>query len=331
MFRFLKRLLLLAAMAGLGFGAWLFWFAITPVGLSASPLDLNVEPGHGLRQVSRGLAQSGVGFDPWQFTALARTLGKASAIKAGSYEVEAGLTPLELLSKLTRGDVSQGDLSLIEGWNLRQVRAALDANPDLRHDSQALAEKDILEKLGATEPSLEGMLFPDTYLFPKHGSDLDVLGRAYRAMQRRLQEEWAARDTATPCKTPYEALILASIVEKETGVAADRGKVASVFVNRLRLGMPLQTDPTVIYGLGEKFDGNLRKRDLQQDTAFNTYTRAGLPPGPIALPGRAALHAALHPEQTPYLYFVARGDGSSQFSQDLDAHNRAVARYQRKK
>jgi UPF0755 protein len=331
MFRFLKRLFLLAVMAGLGFGAWLFWFAITPVGLSVSPLELNVEPGRGLRQVSRGLAQSGVGFEPWQFTALARTLGKASAIKAGSYEVEAGLTPLDLLSKLTRGDVSQGDLSLIEGWNLRQVRVALDANPDLRHDSQALSEKDILQKLGATEPFLEGMLFPDTYLFPKRSSDLEVLARAYRAMQRRLQEEWAARDTATPCKTPYEALILASIVEKETGVAADRGKVASVFVNRLRLGMPLQTDPTVIYGLGEKFDGKLHKQDLQQDTAFNTYTRAGLPPGPIALPGRAALHAALHPEQTPYLYFVARGDGSSQFSQDLDSHNRAVARYQRKK
>lgn len=318
-------------MAGLGLAAWLVWFATAPVSLSASPLDVNLEPGLGLRQVSRNLAQSGVGFSPWQFTLLARVLGKAGAIKAGSYEVEAGLTPLALLSKLTRGDVSQGDVSLIEGWNLRQVRAALDANPDLRHDSQSLSDQEILQKLGASEPFLEGLLFPDTYLFPKHGSDLEVLARAYRAMQRHLQAEWAARDTGTPCRNPYEALILASIVEKETGLAADRGKVASVFTNRLRLSMPLQTDPTVIYGLGEKYDGNLHRRDLQRDTAFNTYTRPGLPPGPIALPGRAALHAALHPDSTPYLYFVARGDGSSQFSPDLDSHNRAVARYIRKK
>lgn len=331
MLRVLKRFLLLAAMAGLGACAWFAWFVVTPLSLAASPLEINLESGLGLRQVSRELARAGVDFSPWQFTLLARLMGQAGAIKAGSYEVEKGLTPLTLLAKLTRGDVTQGDVSLIEGWNLRQVRAALDAHPDLRHDSRGLSDAEILKRLGASEPYLEGLLFPDTYLFPKRTSDLEVIARAYRAMQRHLQREWAARDPATPCKTPYEALILASIVEKETGMAADRGKVASVFTNRLRLGMPLQTDPTVIYGMGESFDGNIRKRDLLRDNPFNTYTRAGLPPGPIALPGRAALHAALHPDTTPYLYFVAKGDGSSQFSEDLDAHNRAVARFIRKR
>lgn len=331
MFRFLKRLLLLGLLAGLGFAGWLGWFATTPVKLASSPLEINVEPGWSLRQVSRALSDGGVGFAPWQFTLVARGLGRSAAIKAGSYEVEAGVTPLTLLDKLTRGDVTQAELAIIEGWNLRQVRAALDAHPDLKHDSKGLSEKEILGKLGVADGTLEGMLFPDTYLFPKRASDFDVLGRAYRAMQRHVKTEWEARDPATTLKTSYEALVLASIVEKETGLAADRGKVASVFANRLRIGMPLQTDPTVIYGLGEAFDGNLRKRDLQTDNRFNTYTRAGLPPTPIAMPGRASLRAALHPENTPYLYFVARGDGSSEFSKDLDSHNRAVARFIRKK
>ncbi|CAG0964884.1 partial Endolytic murein transglycosylase, partial [Rhodocyclaceae bacterium] len=215
-----------------------------------------------------------------------------------------------------------------EGRTFRQMRAILDAHPDLKHDTTSLTDQEILAKLGATEPHPEGLFFPDTYLFAKQSSDLDVLRRAYRAMQSRLASEWEGRSPSLPYRTPYEALIMASIVEKETGTGTDRPKVASVFVNRLRRGMLLQSDPTVIYGMGERFDGNIRKQDLTTDTAYNTYTRSGLPPTPIAMPGLASLQAALHPPATDLLYFVARGDGSSEFSRNLEDHNRAVARYQ---
>jgi UPF0755 protein len=272
-----------------------------------------------------------MGFSPWQFTVLARLLGKAGAIQAGSYEVEAGVTPWQLLDKLTRGDVSQGALLFVEGMNFRQLRAILDAHPELRHDTAGLSEAEILVLIGAEEKHPEGLFFPDTYLFTKRSSDVELLGRAYRAMQQRLAQAWEARAPGLPLKTPYEALILASIVEKETGLAEDRPLVASVFVNRLRIGMALQTDPTVIYGMGEKFDGNLRKRDLQTDTPYNTYRRPGLPPTPIAMPGQAALQAALQPAHSDKLYFVARGDGSSEFSRNLGEHNRAVTQYQKRK
>lgn len=331
MLRLFKRLFLLSFVVGVVFCAWFAWFVTTVPVVQSASIELEIAPGQGLRQVSRELVQVGVDMEAWQFTLLARLMDKAGAIKAGNYELTAGMTPMALLTMLSRGDVTLAEITLIEGWNLRQVRAALNAHPDLRHDTQALSDEELARQLGVGYASVEGLLYPDTYLFSRHASDWAVLRRAFRIMEKRLVDEWAAREPDTPCRNPYEALILASIVEKETALAADRGKVASVFVNRLRLGMPLQTDPTVIYGLGTAFDGNLRKRDLQQDTPFNTYTRNGLPPGPIAMPGKAALHAALHPERTPYLYFVARGDGSSQFSRDLDSHNRAVALYQRKK
>jgi UPF0755 protein len=258
---------------------------------------------------------------------LARVTRQANAIKAGSYEVEAGVTPLALLAKLTRGDVSQAELAIIEGWNFRQLRAALDRHPDLRHDSAGLSDAELLARIGSTASHPEGLFFPDTYLFSRRSSDLDVLRRAHRHMLEVLG--WASARRAA-LQDPYQALIMASIVEKETGQAADRPMVASVFVNRCS-GMLLQTDPTVIYGLGEAFDGNLRKRDLLADTPYNTYTRPGLPPTPIAMPGVAALRAALNPPATDYLYFVARGDGSSEFSRTLDEHNRAVAQYIRKR
>ena len=331
MLRLLKWSFLGVLLGALGFTAWFLWFVSHPLTLRQTPLEFSIDPGLGLKQVSRRLADSGLGLSPWQFTLLARGLGKAGDIKAGSYEVEAGLSAWLLLEKLTRGDTSQGELALIDGWNLRQLRTALDANPALKHDSKALTEREILQRIGAPESGLEGLLFPDTYLFPKNSSDLELLRRAYASMQRHLLAEWTARTTELPYRSAYEALIMASIVEKETGVASDRGKVASVFVNRLRVGMPLQTDPTVIYGLGDKYAGSLRRRDLVQDTAFNTYTRAGLPPTPIAMPGLASLRAALHPDKTAYLYFVARGDGSSEFSPDLESHNRAVNRFIRHK
>jgi UPF0755 protein len=260
---------------------------------------------------------------------LARLAGKATEIKAGSYEVSQGVTPWLLLEKLTRGDVTQAEIVFVEGKTFRQMRAALDAHPAVRHDTAGLSDADVLARLAAAEAHPEGLFFPDTYLFAKNSSDVEILRRAYRAMQQRLNTEWSRRDPDVPMKTPYEALIMASIVEKETGRAADREPIAAVFANRLRLRMLLQTDPTVIYGVGETFDGNLRRRDLAADTPYNTYTRSGLPPTPIAMPGLASLQAALHPPQSPMLYFVARGDGSSEFSRTLDEHNRAVAKYQK--
>ncbi len=327
LFRLLAAVLALAACLA---GA-LAWFAHRPVALAASPLDFTIEPGSSMRQVARQLVDAGIDVQPVALEVLARVTRRANAIKAGSYEVEAGLTPLTLLAKLTRGDVSQAELAIIEGWSFRQLRAALDRHPDLRHDSAGLSDAELLARIGSTASHPEGLFFPDTYLFSRRSSDLDVLRRAHRHMLQVLDREWAQRAGGLPYKTPYQALTMASIVEKETGQAADRPMVASVFVNRLNSGMLLQTDPTVIYGLGEAFDGNLRKRDLQADTAYNTYTRPGLPPTPIAMPGVAALRAALNPPTTDYLYFVARGDGSSEFSRTLEEHNRAVAQYIRKR
>ena len=220
-------------------------------------------------------------------------------------------------------------MSVIEGWTFKQMRDALNANPDIIHDTVNLSDVEILQRIGAAEYQPEGLFFPDTYYFSAGSSDLRIFKRAYQTMQKRLQEAWLARAADLPLQTPYQALILASIVEKETGTPSDRAMIAGVFVNRLRKGMLLQTDPTVIYGMGDNYKGNIRKRDLLADTIYNTYTRPGLTPTPIALPGVAAMQAALHPAQTDALYFVSRGDGSSEFSSTLTAHNRAVDRYQK--
>ncbi len=230
---------------------------------------------------------------------------------------------------MTDGQAAQSEFSIIEGWTFNQFRTALNTNPAIRHDSTSLPEAEILRRIGAAEPYAEGLFFPDTYYFVKGTSDLALLKRAYKTMQLHLQESWQERTLNLPFKSAYEALILASIVEKETGQASDRSMIAAVFINRLRKGMLLQTDPTVIYGLGENFDGNLRKRDLLADTSYNTYTRTGMPPTPIALPGLASIQATLHPASTDALYFVARGNGSSQFSNTLNEHNNAVNRYQK--
>ncbi|NML24364.1 endolytic transglycosylase MltG [Zoogloea dura] len=328
--RLFFRLCVMVLMATVLTAGGLAWFAQTPVGLRQSPLDFTVEPGSSMRQVARQLVDAGIDVEPFLLVTLSRLTRQANAIKAGSYQIEKGVTSLQLLDKLSRGDTTQRDVALIEGWSFRQFRAALDRHPDLRHDSAGLSDAQVLERIGAAARHPEGLFFPDTYLFARQSSDLDVLRRAYRNQQRVLQREWEKRAGGLPYKDPYEALIMASIVEKETGLAADRPLVASVFVNRLRAGMLLQTDPTVIYGLGTAFDGNLRKRDLLADSAYNTYLRMGLPPTPISMPGVAAMRAALNPQATDYLYFVARGDGSSAFSRSLDEHNRAVARYIRK-
>lgn len=318
--------LLAAVLAGV---TW--WWSTRPLPLAASPADFRILPGSTLRSAIGQMREAGIDVEPNALIVLARFGKSDTGIKAGSYSVRSGVTPRQLLDKLIRGQVTQGEATLVEGWTFRQWRARLDAHPDLLHDSRGLSEAQIVERLGLPVARLEGWQFPDTYLFDKHSSDLDLIARAARAMRRRLDAEWAQRPEGLPYRTPDEALVMASIVEKETGRGADRPMIAEVFVNRLRRGMLLQTDPTVIYGLGEGFDGNLRKADLLADTPYNTYLRPGLPPTPIAMPGQAALHAALNPEAGDALYFVARGDGSSEFSRTLDEHNRAVDRYQRGK
>jgi UPF0755 protein len=254
---------------------------------------------------------------------------KSAQIKAGKYTLTHAVTPGQLLDMLTKGEATLAAVSVIEGWTFKQFRAAVNANPDLAHDTLELSDTEILQRIGASETQAEGLFFPDTYYFSVGSSDLPLFKRAYQTMQQRLQTAWLARAPGLPLQTPYQALTLASIVEKETGAASDRDKIAAVFVNRLRKGMMLQTDPSVIYGMGEHFDGNLHKRDLVADTPYNTYTRAGLTPTPISLPGLAALQATLHPAPIDALYFVARGDGSSEFSNNLAAHNRAVNQYQK--
>lgn len=327
--KLIERLLLLALAAALALAGGLAWYARQPLPIADLPKTVNVTPGMHLRSLSVMLAREGVVGNATLFWLLGRVTGQGTKLKVGVYALDRPLTPLELYGKIERGEVSQAIVQFIEGWNWREVRAALAAQPLLKHDSANLDETALLRALGAGEPHVEGLLFPDTYHYAPHSSDVEVLRRAYRLQRDKLRVAWEARAPGLPYKTPYEALIMASIVEKETGVAAERPLIAGVFINRLRRGMRLQTDPTVIYGLGERFDGNLRKIDLQTDTPYNTYTRAGLPPTPIAMPGEAAIRAALNPEQTDALYFVARGDGSHVFSGTLDAHNRAVNRYQK--
>ncbi|MBU2287043.1 MAG: endolytic transglycosylase MltG, partial [Gammaproteobacteria bacterium] len=258
-----------------------------------------------------------------------RVSGQDRQIRAGSYELESGVTPHLLLNILVRGKEATRSLVLVEGWHFRQVRAAMAKADQLKGDTVGLSDDELMARLGKPGLSPEGRFFPDTYTYSKGSTDLALLQRAMRAMDKKLDAAWAARATDTPLKTADEALILASIVEKETGKAQERPEISAVFSNRLRVGMPLQTDPTVIYGLGERFDGNLRKKDLLADTPWNTYTRPGLPPTPIAMPGKDSLLAAVQPAKSKALYFVSRGDGTSQFSTSLDEHNRAVNRYQR--
>ena len=327
--RFLKSLFLLALLAALAVGGAGWWWLHNPLPLAQSPLDLSIEPGTLPRAVAQAVRDAGVDVDPNLLYAWFRLSGQDRLIKAGSYELERGITPLRLLQKLARGEESLRALTLVEGWNIRQVRAALAKADQLRPDTQALSEEDLMKVLGRPGVHPEGRFFPDTYTYSKGSSDVRVLKRAMRAMDRRLAEAWAKRTKDVVVKTPEEALTLASIVEKETGRAADRTLISAVFQNRLRIGMPLQTDPTVIYGMGEAFNGNLRKGDLQADTPWNTYTRPGLPPTPIAMPGKASLLAAVQPAPGKFLYFVAKGDGTSQFSENLGDHNKAVNKYQR--
>ncbi len=319
-------LLLSGAIAAAGLWLWLD----RPLALSGEAVELSIEPGATPREVAQAWVGAGVQTSPQLLYQWFRWSGQARRIRAGSYEIGSGTTPRQLLDKMVQGDELLEKLRIPEGATWRQLRAALSTAPHLKPTLGTLAEAAVMQQLGSSADSAEGRFFPDTYVYSRGVSDLTVLRRAHAAMQRRLDAAWAQRAADTPLKSPDQLLILASIVEKETGPRDDPAMVAAVFLNRLRIGMPLQTDPTVIYGLGEAFDGNLRKRDLQADGAYNTYTRAGLPPTPIALPSVASLQAVAKPAPTRALYFVSRGDGSSVFSDNLADHNRAVNKYQRK-
>ncbi len=310
--------------------AALAWRAYTqPLSLPQTPYGFEVRRGMSLTGVARALEMDGVLPHAFMLVALARLQGFDRSIKAGSYEIEAGIRLPQLLAKLTQGDVTQKAFTIGEGTTIEDLRRALRANKDLRITAAELPDAQLAQTLGLTAATVDGLLFPDTYFFAAGSTDQALLQRAAGALEARLQAAWAKRDPGLPYATPYEALVLASIVEKETGRAADRPLIASVLVNRLRKGMRLQVDPTVIYGMKERFDGNLRKKDLEADTAWNTYTRDGLPPTPIAFVSQASLDAVMNPPATDYLYFVARGDGTSHFSSNLADHNRAVTKFQK--
>ncbi|QTN25180.1 endolytic transglycosylase MltG [Rhizobacter sp. AJA081-3] len=327
--KWIIRLVVVLVIVALGAAGAAAWWLQQPLKLSGETVELSIEQGELPRDIAQGWVRAGVQAPRWALYEWFRWSGKAKRIRAGSYEIGAGTTPVTLLEKMVRGDETLATVRLIEGWTFRQFRAELAKADALKPTTAAMSDAQIMEALGQPGVAPEGRFYPDTYAYSKGSADLAVLKRALRAMRQRVDEAWAARAPDLPLRTPDEALTLASIVEKETGAAAERARIAAVFVNRLRIGMPLQTDPTVIYGLGEAFDGNLRKRDLQTDTPYNTYTRPGLPPTPIAMPGAASLRATVKPEASKALYFVARGDGSSEFSETLAEHNRAVNKYQR--
>lgn len=332
MITFLSKLIGVSIMlASLG-GAWLSQdfrqFIQKPLSLPTENAALTVERGTNIRALSAQLEDMGWLQRAEYFEALARLNGQAGSIKAGEYYVDQGIGAPALLDLLVEGKVVQHSLTLVEGLTFREALKAVRANAVLKQTLADADDKAIMTAIGYSQEHPEGRFFADTYNFPRGMSDQDFLRRAYQTMEKVLAEEWENRAENLPLKTPYEALILASIIEKETAVPAERPQIAGVFVRRLKKGMRLQTDPTVIYGLGEAFDGNLRRRDLRSDTPYNSYTRHGLPPTPIALVGREALHAALHPADGKSLYFVAKGDGTHYFSATLKEHNRAVRKYQ---
>ena len=311
----------------------IFWLRISSFAgeamvVPAEGKTYTVSSGHGLIKVARSLQEQGVISDAGKFVWYARLTGGADDIKAGEYDLAAGMTPADLFEQLLEGRVKQYPLTIIEGWNFKQLREALEALPKVQHSLKGLSNQAVMAKLGFEGEHPEGRFLPDTYLFPAGSRDVDILLRAHEAQQQVLAAEWAKRAPDLPYKTPYEALIMASIVEKETGVTTEREQIAGVFVRRLNKRMRLQTDPTVIYGMGDKYKGNIRRRDLKQDTPYNTYTRRGLPPTPIAMAGQPAIYAALHPDDGETLYFVAKGDGSHYFSTTVAEHNRAVRKYQ---
>ena len=303
-------------------------FIAAPLDLPAAGFTVDIAPGSTLRTVARELRREGILDHVRFFGWLGQRTGLASRIHAGEFRIEPGTTPVMLLEQLAGGKVIQHSLTLVEGWTFQQVREALAQHSALEHTLKDLSDAELMSRLGYPDQHPEGRFLPDTYHFPRGTTDIEFLKRAHAAMDDQLSQSWDMREPGLPLSNAYEALILASIIEKETARPAERREIAGVFIRRLQRNMRLQTDPTVIYGLGSSYDGNIRARDLRNDTAYNTYTRAGLPPTPIAMPSAASIDAAVHPAPGDALYFVARGDGSHEFSSSLEAHNQAVRHYQ---
>ncbi len=331
MIKRIKRWLLLSLIVALSLGAWLTYYAISPLKLQPNSQEIVIQPKSSLRSIANQLVTQGVLNEPWRFVLIAKLLHKEQYLQAGSYTLNKNVSPYQLLLSLNHGKTTQGSVTFIEGRTFLQMREKLAKNDAVKQTITNLPESEILQQVGASHMVAEGLFFPDTFYFDRNTTDIALLKISYDAMQIKLEKAWQNREQNLPYKNSYQALIMASIVEKETGKASERPMIAGVFINRLRLGMRLQTDPTVIYGLGAQYDGNIRKKDLLSDTPYNTYTRNGLPPTPIAMPGLAAIDAVLHPAKTKALYFVGKGDGSHAFSNNLNEHNQAVVRYQLKK
>ena len=328
MIKSIKKWVLISIISGLVLGMWLTYYAVTPLKLQPNSQEIIIQPKSGLRSIANQLVEQGVIGEPWGFILLAKLLSKEQFLQAGSYTLNKNINPYQLLLSLNHGKATQGSVTFIEGRTFSQMRDKLAKNDAVKQTITNLSDAEVMQKMGAKYKVSEGLFFPDTYYFDRNTSDIILLQRSYDAMQRKLAKAWEYRAANLPYKNSYQALIMASIIEKETGKSAERPMIAGVFINRLRIGMRLQTDPTVIYGMGAQYDGNIRKKDLIKDTPYNTYTRDGLPPSPIAMPGLASIEAALHPAGTKALYFVGKGDGSHAFSNNLEEHNRAVNRYQ---
>lgn len=331
MIKYIRKWFLLVVVFLIGLAVWLAYYAVTPLKLQPNNQEIVIQPKSGLRSIANQLVAQGVLSEPWRFIIIAKLLHKEQYLQAGSYTLNKNVSPYQLLLSLNHGKATQGSVTFIEGRTFAQVRQKLANNDAVKQTVTHFSDAEIMHMLGSRHTVPDGLFFPDTYYFDRNITDLALLKISYDAMQRKLEKAWQNRESNLPYKNSYQALIMASIIEKETGKASERPMIAGVFINRLRLGMRLQTDPTVIYGMGAMYDGNIRKKDLLMDTPYNTYTRSGLPPTPIAMPGLASIEAALHPAQTKALYFVGKGDGSHVFSSNLNEHNRAVVRYQLKK
>ena len=326
--RLIKWITLIGLGAALVLAAGLAYYAKKPLHLSPEAQEISIKPKSSLTSIGDQLVEQSVLKQAWPFVLLTRVLHKESSLQAGDYTLNKNINPYNLILSLNHGKTTQGSVTFIEGKTFKQMREKLDKNEALKHATQALTSSEVMLAVTGKTQHPEGRFFPDTFYFDRGTSDLVLLKRSYEIMQTKLQAAWNGRASGLPYKNSDEALIMASIIEKETGKASERPLIAGVFINRLRIGMRLQTDPTVIYGMGDKYDGNIHKKDLETDTIYNTYTRDGLPPTPIAMPGAASIEAALHPEATKALYFVGKGDGTHEFTNSLAEHNRAVAKYQ---
>ena len=328
MMRQVKIIFLIGLGAAFILTASLSYYAKKPLNLSPEAQEISIKPKSSLTSIANQLVEQGVLKQAWPFMLLARVLRKEPNLQAGDYTLNKNINPYQLLLSLNHGKTTQGSVTFIEGKTFKQMREKLAKNDAIKHTTEEMTDSEVMQAVSGKDQHPEGLFFPDTFYFDRGTVDVTLLKRAYEIMQSKLEAAWAARASGLPYKNSYEALIMASIVEKETGKASERPIIAGVFINRLRIGMRLQTDPTVIYGMGDKYDGNIRKKDLEANTIYNTYTRDGLPPTPIAMPGAASIEAALHPEVTKALYFVGKGDGTHEFTNSLAEHNQAVAKYQ---